>query len=211
MAAVRQRNVDGSAKRGGSAQRDGGSAVAAARMLRRWRQRDSAMSAAAWRQRSGGGSVSGGGGSATALRRRWRQLDIATSAEAWRQHGGGGSVSGGGVSAKRGGGAQRYGSSMVEAARRLLRWRQCDSATSAAARSAHLGRRMRQQKTKKINQIVVLGGSRTMILHNNQPKMCRHDGGGIIRDALPDGEVRGARSHRFWGDRVGRRLKNEIK
>ena len=105
-------------------------------------------------------------------------VDIATSAEAWRQHGGGGSVSGGGVSAKRGGGAQRYGSSMVEAARRLLRWRQCDSATSAAARSAHLGRRMRQQKTKKINQIVVLGGSRTMILHNNQPKMCRHDGGG---------------------------------
>jgi len=50
----------------------------------------------------------------------------------------------------------------------------------------HLGRQMRQQKTKKINQIVVLGGSRTTILHNNQPKICRHDGGGIIRDALPD-------------------------
>jgi hypothetical protein len=210
---VRQRNVGGSAKRGGSAQRDGGGGGSATALRRRWRQRDSAMSAAAWRQRSGGGSVSGGGGSATALRRRWRQRDIATSAEAWRQHGGGGSVSGGGVSAKRGGGggAQRYGSSMVEAARRLMRWRQCDSATSAAARSAHLGRRMRQQKTKKINQIVGLGGSRTMILLNNQPKMCRHDGEGIIRDALPDGEVRGARSHRFWGDRVGRRLKNEIK
>jgi glycosyltransferase involved in cell wall biosynthesis len=26
---------------------------------------------------------------------------------------------------------------------------------------------------------------------------------GIIRDALPDGEVRGARSHRFWGNCVG--------
>ena len=50
-----------------------------------------------------------------------------------------------------------------------------------------------------------------MILHSNQPKICRHDGGGIIRDALPDGEVRGARSHQFRGDRVGRRLKNEIK
>ena len=180
MAAVRQRNVGGSAKRGGSAQRDGGSAVAAARMLRRWRQRDSAMSAAAWRQRSSGSSVSGGGGSATALRRRWRQRDSATSAEAWRQHGGGGSVSGGGVSAKRGGGAQRDGSSMVEAARRLLRWRQCDSAASTAARSA-FGAANEATKTKKINQIVVLGGSRTMILHNNQPKMCRHDGGGIIR------------------------------
>ncbi len=50
-------------------------------------------------------------------------------------------------------------------------------------------------KTKKINQIAVLGGSRTTILHNNQPKICRHDGGGIIQDARLDGEVRGARSH----------------
>jgi len=77
--------------------------------------------------------------------------------------------------------------------------------------SRHLGRRMRQQKTKKINQIVVLGGSRSTILHSNQPKICRHNGGGIIWDALPDGEVRGARSHRFRGNRVGRRLKIEIK
>jgi hypothetical protein len=74
-----------------------------------------------------------------------------------------------------------------------------------------LGRRMRQQKTKKINQIVVLGGSRTMILHNNQPKNVQARWRGDHTDALPDGEVRGARSHRFWGDRVGRRLKNEIK
>ncbi len=58
---------------------------------------------------------------------------------------------------------------------------------------------------------MVLDGSRTMILHNNQPKMCRHDGGGIIRDALPDGEVRGARSDQFRGDRVERRPKNRIK
>ncbi len=27
----------------------------------------------------------------------------------------------------------------------------------------------------------------------------------------PDGGVRGARSHQFWGDRYGRRLKNELK
>ncbi len=77
--------------------------------------------------------------------------------------------------------------------------------------SRHLGRRMRQQKNKKINQIVVLDGSRTTILHNNQPKIYRHDGGGIIQDARPEGEVRGARSHQFWGNRVGRMLKNEIK
>ena len=56
-----------------------------------------------------------------------------------------------------------------------------------------------------------LGGSRTTIFHNNQPKICRNDGGEIIKDARPDGEVRGARSHRFRGDRGGRRLKNEIK
>ena len=37
----------GSAKHGGGAQRNGGSAVAAAQRLRRWRQRDSAMSATA--------------------------------------------------------------------------------------------------------------------------------------------------------------------
>ena len=155
-----------------------------------------AAAVVAARQREVGGSL--------AAAARWQQRKSATSAAAWRRQGGGGS-------AKRGGGSQRDGSSAVEAAWRLLRWRQCDSATSVAARRAHLGRRMRQQKTKKINQIVGLGGSWTMILHNNQPKMCRHDGGGIIRDALPDGEVRGARSHRFWGDRVGRRLKNEIK
>jgi len=70
---------------------------------------------------------------------------------------------------------------------------------------------MMRQKNKKINQIVVIGGRRTTILHNNQPKLCMHDRGGIIRDTQPDGEVRGARSHRFWGDQVGRRIKNEIK
>ena len=66
-------------------------------------------------------------------------------------------------------------------------------------------------KNKKINQIVVLGGRRTTILHDNQPKTCMHDGVGIIRDAQPDGDVRGAHSHQFWGDQIGRRLKNEIK
>ena len=66
-------------------------------------------------------------------------------------------------------------------------------------------------KIKKIYQIVVLGGRRTTILHSNQPKIYGHYGGGIIRDALPDGEVRGVQSHQFQGDRVGRRLKMEIK
>ncbi len=73
------------------------------------------------------------------------------------------------------------------------------------------GRQMRQQQTKKINQIVVLGGSRTTILYNNQPKIYRNKGGWIIKDARPDGEVRGARLHQFWGNQVGRRLKNELK
>ncbi len=50
-------------------------------------------------------------------------------------------------------------------------------------------------KIKKINQIVVLGGRRTTILHNNQPKTCKHDGGGIIQDARLDGEVREAQLH----------------
>ncbi len=56
-----------------------------------------------------------------------------TSAAAWRRCGGGGSVSGGGGSAKHGGGAQRDGGSAVAAARRLQRWRQCNSVMSAAA------------------------------------------------------------------------------
>ena len=47
----------GSAKHGGGAQRDGGSAVAAAWRLRQWRQRDSATSAAAWQGRGGSGSA----------------------------------------------------------------------------------------------------------------------------------------------------------
>jgi hypothetical protein len=70
---------------------------------------------------------------------------------------------------------------------------------------------MMRQKIKKINQIVVLGGRRTTILHNNYPKTCMPNGGGIIKDAQPDRDVRGARSHQFQGDQVWRRLKNEIK
>ncbi len=58
-------------------------------------------------------------------------------AAAWRQCGGSGSVSGGGGSAKHGGGAQRGSGSAVAAARRLRRWLQRDSATSAAARRRH--------------------------------------------------------------------------
>ena len=66
-------------------------------------------------------------------------------------------------------------------------------------------------KNKEIYQIVILGGRRTTVLHNNQPKICRNDGGGIIKDALSGGEVRGARLHQLRGDWVGRRLKNELK
>ena len=58
----------GSAKRGGGAQRAGSSAVAAARMLWRWRQRDSVTSAAAWRRCGGIG-----GSAAALLARRWRR------------------------------------------------------------------------------------------------------------------------------------------
>jgi hypothetical protein len=42
------------ARCGGGAQRDGGSAVAAARWLRRWRQRGIVTLAAAWRRRATG-------------------------------------------------------------------------------------------------------------------------------------------------------------
>ena len=59
--------------------------------------------------------------------------------------------------------------------------------------SRHLERRMMRQKSKKINQIMVIGGRRTTILLNNQPKTCMHDGGGIIRGAQGEGTVRGAR------------------
>jgi hypothetical protein len=58
-----------------------------------------------------------------------------------------------------------------------------------------LGRQMMRQKIKKINQILVLGGRRMTILHNNQPKTCSHDGGAIIQNARSDGEVREARLH----------------
>ena len=69
------------------------------------------------------------------------------------------------------------------------------SGTYGVTISLCLGRQMMRQKIKKINQIVVLGGRRTTILHNNQPKTCKHDGGGIIQDARLDGEVREAQLH----------------
>jgi hypothetical protein len=53
----------GSAKRGGSAQRNGGSTVAAVWRLWRWQKRNSTILAAAWRRRGGGSSIHGGGGS----------------------------------------------------------------------------------------------------------------------------------------------------
>ena len=57
----------GSAKRGGGEKCDGGSAIAAARMLQRWRQRDSATLAAAWRWGGSAGSISG--------RSRWEEAE----------------------------------------------------------------------------------------------------------------------------------------
>ncbi len=57
-----------------TAERNGGSTNAAARMLRRWRQRDSATSAAAWRRQSGlECSAKRGGGSANSAAQRLRQ------------------------------------------------------------------------------------------------------------------------------------------
>ena len=51
---------------------------------------------------------------------------------------------------------------------------------------------MMRQKSKKINQIMVIGGRRATILLNKQPKTCMHDGGGIIRDAQADGDHEGS-------------------
>ena len=74
--------------------------------------------------------------------------------------------------------------------------RRCDCGkTYGAIISRRLGRRMMRQKYKKINQIVVLGGRRMTILHNNQPKTCMHDGVGVIRDVQPDGDMRGVQLH----------------
>ena len=49
-----------------------------------------------------------------------------------------------------------------------------------------------RQKSKKINQIMVIGSRWMTILLNNQPKTCMHDGGGIIRDAQADGDREGS-------------------
>ena len=73
----------GSTKRGGGAQRYSGSAIVAAQMLWRWRQRDSAMSATAWRmlQRQ------------RQRQRRWQQRDawrrctVRWRPARWQQHG----------------------------------------------------------------------------------------------------------------------------
>jgi hypothetical protein len=128
----------GSAKHDGGAQRDGGSAVAAAWRLRWWRQRDKATSAAAWRRRGGGGSAKHGsvgqrdGGSAVAAARRlrrWRQRDSAASVAAWRRRGGSGSVSGGGGKAT----AQRW------------RWRDVGGSLAAAPRQRQW-QRQRQRR-----------------------------------------------------------------
>ncbi len=70
-------------KRAGSAQRDGGSGVAAAWMLWRWRQRNNATLAEAWRRRGGGGSAKRGGG---ALRDSGSVVSIAQRLRRIRRH-----------------------------------------------------------------------------------------------------------------------------
>ena len=55
-----------------------------------------------------------------------------------------------------------------------------------------------QKKRIKINEskfVVALRGGQSTIAHNNQQQICRNDGGGIIQDARPDGEVRRAQLH----------------
>jgi hypothetical protein len=139
--------------------------VAAARRLRRWRQRDSATSAAAWRGRGGGAQRGDSsaesaavaearqrdvGGSLAAVRwqgqrQRWgRQGDSATSAARWQQRGGCGG--GGSATARRrwqpGGGAVAVAASAVGAARRQRdvggsrRQRKLGGGTAAAAAAA---------------------------------------------------------------------------
>jgi hypothetical protein len=114
---------DGGGERSSGAQRNGGSAVATARRMRRWRQLNSAMSAATARHRYVGGSLAAArqrrqrqhhGGSAVAAAqrlRRWRQRNSATSAAAWRHQ------------------RRQW--------QHLRRWRQCNSATSAVAAARH--------------------------------------------------------------------------
>ena len=80
----------GSAKRGGGAQRDSGSAIVAARMLRRWRQRDVDGSLAVGRRRRW----------RRQHQQRWRQRDALRRRTArwrparWQQHGGCGGFTG---------------------------------------------------------------------------------------------------------------------
>ena len=79
--------------------------------------------------------------------------------------------------------------------------------------SRRMGRQMRRQKIEKIKLIVALGDRWTTNSTQQPTKnmQARQRVTYWTLDARPDGEVRGARSHRFWGDRVGRRVKNELK
>ncbi len=58
---------------------------------------------------------------------------------------------------------------------------------------------------------MVLGSNRRRKTNNNQLKTRWRDDGGVGKDVRSDGDVRGARSYRFRGDRVGNMVKNKIK
>jgi len=77
--------------------------------------------------------------------------------------------------------------------------------------SRRMGRQMKRQKIEKIKTDRGIRGP--LDDEFNTTTNQKHAGAteGDILDARPDGDVRGARSHRFWGDRVGRRVKNELK
>jgi hypothetical protein len=59
------------------------------------------------------------------------------------------------------------------------------------------------KKINKIKHIMVLDSPQITNQHNNQPKTCGRDGGGIGTDAQPDGDVRGVQLNQFCGNQVG--------
>ncbi len=58
---------------------------------------------------------------------------------------------------------------------------------------------------------MVFGGNRRQKTNNNQLKTRWRINGGVGKDMQSDGDVKGVRSYRFWGDRVGNMVKNKIK
>jgi hypothetical protein len=62
-----------------------------------------------------------------------------------------------------------------------------------------LGRQMEGQKIIEIKYVGALGGCQMTNRHNNQPKQCRPNLGGIGEEAQPGGECGGSVISLFWG------------